>query len=155
MGKKCPAEKQKSVAKPLISAPLLLSMAISSKTSACHNSKENMSFSSSTLLTLPLSAQLRSSLFLTTLKNSENSAEVMAVSTDSHFSHLAWTQQPRKQGGLGDMKIPLLADTNHDITNKYGVMVPGAGISYRGLFIIDKEHNVRQITINDLPVGRS
>ena len=34
-------------------------------------------------------------------------------------------------------------------------MVPGAGISYRGLFIIDKEHNVRQITINDLPVGRS
>merc|ERR1712098_610680 len=81
--------------------------------------------------------------------------EVMAVSTDSHFSHLAWTQQSRKQGGLGDMKIPLLADTNHDITNKYGVMVPGAGISYRGLFIIDKEHNVRQITINDLPVGRS
>merc|ERR1711994_109713 len=63
---------------------------------------------------------------------------VMACSTDSHFSHLAWTQQSRKQGGLGPMKIPLIADTNHEITNKYGVMVPGAGISYRGLFIIDK-----------------
>merc|ERR1712179_731824 len=81
--------------------------------------------------------------------------EVMACSTDSHFSHLAWTQQSRKQGGLGDMKIPLLADTNHAIGNAYGVMVPDAGITYRGLFIIDDKHNVRQITINDLPVGRS
>jgi len=81
--------------------------------------------------------------------------EVMACSTDSHFSHLAWTQQTRKNGGLGDMQIPLLADTNHNIGKAYGVMVPEAGITYRGLFIIDKEHNVRQITINDLPVGRS
>jgi peroxiredoxin 1 len=80
---------------------------------------------------------------------------VMACSTDSHFSHLAWTQQSRKKGGLGDMKIPLIADVNHAIGNKYGVMVPEAGITYRGLFIIDDKHNVRQITINDLPVGRS
>merc|ERR1712141_905589 len=63
-------------------------------------------------------------------KFKELGCEVMAVSTDSHFSHLAWTQQSRKEGGLGNMKIPLLADTNHDITNKYGVMVPNAGISY-------------------------
>lgn len=80
---------------------------------------------------------------------------VMACSTDSHFSHLAWNNTPRKQGGLGDMKIPLLADTNHAIGKSYGVMVPDAGITYRGLFIIDAEHKVRQITINDLPVGRS
>jgi peroxiredoxin 1 len=81
--------------------------------------------------------------------------EVMACSTDSHFSHLAWTQQTRKMGGLGDMKIPLLADTNHSIGKKYGVLVPDAGITYRGLFIIDNQHKVRQITVNDLPVGRS
>lgn len=81
--------------------------------------------------------------------------EVLACSTDSHFSHLAWTQQSRKAGGLGEMKIPLLADTNHNIGNKYGCMVPDAGITYRGLFIIDDQHNVRQITVNDLPVGRN
>lgn len=81
--------------------------------------------------------------------------EVMACSTDSHFSHLAWTEVPRKKGGIGSMDIPLLADTNHSIGKKYGVMVPEAGITYRGLFIIDKEQNVRQITVNDLPVGRS
>jgi len=81
--------------------------------------------------------------------------EVVACSTDSHFSHLAWTQQSRKQGGLGDMQIPILADLNHEVCKKYGTLVPGDGIAYRALFIIDKEHNVRQITINDLPVGRS
>lgn len=81
--------------------------------------------------------------------------EVLACSTDSHFSHLAWTQQSRKMGGIGEMKIPLIADTNHSIGKAYGVMVPDAGITYRGLFIIDSEHNLRQITINDLPVGRS
>merc|ERR1712168_1045610 len=80
--------------------------------------------------------------------------EVLACSTDSHFSHLAWTQQSRKNGGIGSMNIPLLADTNHSIGKSYGVMVPDAGITYRGLFIIDKEHNLRQITINDLPVVR-
>jgi len=85
----------------------------------------------------------------------ELGCEVLACSTDSHFSHLAWTQQSRKQGGIGEMNIPLLADTNHDIGKKYGVMIPDAGICYRGLFIIDKAHNLRQITINDLPVGRS
>lgn len=85
----------------------------------------------------------------------EIGCEVMACSTDSHFSHLAWTEVPRKKGGIGSMDIPLLADTNHSIGKKYGVMVPEAGITYRGLFIIDKEQNVRQITVNDLPVGRS
>lgn len=85
----------------------------------------------------------------------ELDCNVMACSTDSQFSHMAWTQQSRKKGGLGDMKIPLIADTNHSIGKKYGVLVPDAGLTYRGLFIIDANHKVRQITINDLPVGRS
>lgn len=53
------------------------------------------------------------------------------------------------------MKIPLIGDINHKIGNKYGVMMKDAGITYRGLFIIDDKHKIRQITINDLPVGRS
>ena len=53
------------------------------------------------------------------------------------------------------MQIPLVSDLNHSIGKDYGVMVPDAGITYRGLFIIDDKQNVRQITINDLPVGRS
>jgi len=81
--------------------------------------------------------------------------EVLACSTDSQFSHLAWTNTPRKQGGLGQMKIPLLADKAMTISRDYGVLMEEAGISFRGLFIIDDKGTLRQITINDLPVGRS
>jgi alkyl hydroperoxide reductase subunit AhpC len=81
--------------------------------------------------------------------------EVIAASTDSHFSHFAWVSQPRKQGGLGDMNIPLLADKTGEIAKAYGVYKEDEGIAFRGLFIIDDKQNLRQITINDLPVGRS
>jgi peroxiredoxin (alkyl hydroperoxide reductase subunit C) len=80
--------------------------------------------------------------------------EVIACSTDSHFSHLAWVNTPRKQGGLGEMKIPLLADKSMDVAKAYGVLKEDAGIAFRGLFIIDAEGNLRQVIVNDLPVGR-
>ncbi|XP_011694281.1 PREDICTED: peroxiredoxin 1 [Wasmannia auropunctata] len=80
---------------------------------------------------------------------------VIAASTDSHFSHLAWINTPRKQGGLGEMNIPLLADKSSKIARDYGVLDEQSGIAFRGLFIIDDKQNLRQVTINDLPVGRS
>lgn len=81
--------------------------------------------------------------------------EVIAASCDSHFSHLAWVNTPRKEGGLGQMAIPLLADKSGKIARDYGVYNEETGIPFRGLFIIDKKGNLRQITVNDLPVGRS
>jgi len=80
--------------------------------------------------------------------------EVVGCSTDSNFTHLAWVQQPRKQGGLGEMKIPLLADPSHKITREYGILNEEQGLAFRGLFIIDGKGILRQITVNDLPVGR-
>jgi peroxiredoxin (alkyl hydroperoxide reductase subunit C) len=82
-------------------------------------------------------------------------SEVVGVSTDSHFSHLAWVNLARKEGGLGGLKYPLLSDFHKTISRDYGVLIDGAGIALRGLFIIDPQGVVRQITINDLPVGRS
>ncbi|XP_071477024.1 peroxiredoxin-1-like [Diadema antillarum] len=81
--------------------------------------------------------------------------EVIASSVDSHFSHLAWINTPRKQGGLGPMKIPLLSDMNKKVAEDYGVLLKDAGIALRGLFLIDPEGIVRHLSINDLPVGRS
>lgn len=81
--------------------------------------------------------------------------EVIACSTDSHFSHLAWINTPRKQGGLGGLDIPLLADKSQKIARDYGVLDEESGIPFRGLFIIDGNQKLRQITVNDLPVGRS
>jgi len=85
-------------------------------------------------------------------------AEVIAVSVDSKFAHLAWTNQPRDQGGLGKIALPLVSDITKSIARDYGVLVtegPDAGVSLRGLFIISEKGIVRQATMNDLPVGRS
>lgn len=81
--------------------------------------------------------------------------EVIGVSTDSHFTHLAWINTPRKQGGLGELNIPLLADKSMNVSRAYGVLDEESGIPFRGLYIIDGQQKLRQITVNDLPVGRS
>jgi len=81
--------------------------------------------------------------------------EVIGISTDSHFSHLAWINTPRKQGGLGGLSYPLVSDFNKTISKDYGVLIEEAGIALRGLFIIDPQGVIRQMSINDLPVGRS
>lgn len=65
--------------------------------------------------------------------------EVIAASCDSHFSHLAWVNTSRKEGGLGSMAIPLLADKSGKIARSYGVYDEETGIPFRGLFIIDKK----------------
>eukprot|EP01064_Diplonema_japonicum_P009200 TRINITY_DN1667_c14_g1_i1.p2 TRINITY_DN1667_c14_g1~~TRINITY_DN1667_c14_g1_i1.p2 ORF type:complete len:236 (+),score=77.69 TRINITY_DN1667_c14_g1_i1:60-710(+) len=84
----------------------------------------------------------------------EIGCQVLACSVDSHFSHLAWTQQPRNKGGLGETQIPLIADLDKSIARNYGVLLP-AGVALRGLFVIDGKGTVRSSVINDLPVGRS
>ncbi|EDV25321.1 Peroxiredoxin-2 [Trichoplax sp. H2] len=86
----------------------------------------------------------------------ELNTQVIACSIDSEYSHLAWTTASRKDGGLGgNLNIPLLADITKKISNDYGVLLQNAGISLRGLFIIDGNGTLRQATVNDLPVGRS
>ncbi|CAG5077389.1 Oidioi.mRNA.OKI2018_I69.PAR.g8699.t1.cds [Oikopleura dioica] len=85
----------------------------------------------------------------------EINCEVVAASCDSQFTHLAWMNQPKKEGGLGEVDIPIIADTNHALSKAFGVLKKDEGIPYRGLFIIDNNDVIRQITINDLPVGRS
>lgn len=82
-------------------------------------------------------------------------AEVVGVSVDSHFTSLAWTNTPRAEGGLGTLDIPLLSDLTHAIAKDYGVYLEDNGVALRGLFIIDPKGVLRQITMNDLPVGRS
>ncbi|MCL4137984.1 UNVERIFIED_CONTAM: hypothetical protein GTU68_001303 [Idotea baltica] len=80
--------------------------------------------------------------------------EVVACSTDSHFSHLAWVNTSRKEGGLGQMDIPLLADKTMAVSKAYGVLKEDDGVAFRGLFVIDNNQVLRQVTVNDLPVGR-
>jgi len=80
--------------------------------------------------------------------------EVIGVSVDSHFSHLAWRNTPRDQGGLGQINYPLVADLNKQIARDYDVLLNDA-VALRGLFLIDKAGVVRHQVVNDLPLGRS
>eukprot|EP00735_Rhodelphis_limneticus_P014833 TRINITY_DN892_c0_g1::TRINITY_DN892_c0_g1_i1::g.25400::m.25400 TRINITY_DN892_c0_g1::TRINITY_DN892_c0_g1_i1::g.25400 ORF type:complete len:283 (-),score=99.59,sp/P35705/PRDX3_BOVIN/54.35/2e-82,AhpC-TSA/PF00578.16/7.6e-38,Redoxin/PF08534.5/7.6e-15,1-cysPrx_C/PF10417.4/1.7e-14 TRINITY_DN892_c0_g1_i1:715-1494(-) len=82
-------------------------------------------------------------------------AELIAISTDTPESHLAWIRTPRRAGGLGGLNIPLAADVTKNIANQYGVLLEDAGIALRGLFIINPQGVLEQATINNLPVGRS
>ncbi|CAL4968970.1 unnamed protein product [Urochloa decumbens] len=81
--------------------------------------------------------------------------EILGVSIDSVFSHLAWVQTDRKSGGLGDLKYPLVSDVTKSISKSFGVLIPDQGIALRGLFIIDKEGVIQHSTINNLAIGRS
>jgi peroxiredoxin (alkyl hydroperoxide reductase subunit C) len=81
--------------------------------------------------------------------------QVVGVSVDSKFSHFAWVSTPKAQGGIEGVTYPLVSDLNKTISSDYDVLVEGAGIAYRGLFLIDKEGVVRHQVVNDLPLGRN
>ena len=84
----------------------------------------------------------------------QRNTEVLGVSVDSHFSHLAWRNTDRKTGGLGQIDYPLVADLNKSISADYGVLADG-GIAFRGLFLIDKQGIVQHALVNNLPLGRN
>jgi len=81
--------------------------------------------------------------------------EILGISVDSEFSHLAWIQTDRKFGGVGDINYPLVSDIKKEISAAYNVLDPTAGIALRGLFIIDKDGILQHATINNLAFGRS
>jgi peroxiredoxin (alkyl hydroperoxide reductase subunit C) len=82
-------------------------------------------------------------------------AEVVACSTDSHFSHLAWLGTPRKKGGIEGVGYPILADFNKTVSRDYGVLVEDSGVALRGTFIIDKQGVVQSQVVNQLGIGRN
>jgi peroxiredoxin 2/4 len=76
------------------------------------------------------------------------------VSVDSEFSHLAWIQTDRKEGGVGDLNYPLVSDIKKEISLAFNVLTDD-GIALRGLFLIDKDGVIQHSTINNLAFGRS
>ena len=85
---------------------------------------------------------------------SSKNTEVLAVSVDSKYSHLAWIQTPRNQGGIGDIEYPLVSDLKKEICASYNVLNED-GEADRGLFIINPQGMVMHMTVNKAPVGRN
>lgn len=84
----------------------------------------------------------------------ERNTQIIGISVDSKFSHLAWRNTPIDQGGIGPIHFPLVSDLTKEIARDYGVLVNDA-VALRGTFIIDKAGIVRHATLNDLPIGRN
>lgn len=80
--------------------------------------------------------------------------EVVGVSIDSEFTHLAWKNTPVANGGIGQVKYTLIADIKHAIAKAYDVELDG-GVALRGSFLIDRDGIVRHQVVNDLPLGRN
>nr|YP_009295659.1 thiol-specific antioxidant protein [Mastocarpus papillatus]AOL58143.1 thiol-specific antioxidant protein [Mastocarpus papillatus] len=80
--------------------------------------------------------------------------EVLAISVDSEYSHLAWLQTDRDSGGLGDLNYPLVSDLTKQISLSYNVLTK-KGTALRGLFIIDKEGIIQHSLVNNLDFGRN
>ena len=83
----------------------------------------------------------------------DRNVEVIGVSIDSHFTHLAWKNTPINKGGIGQVGYPMVADIKHEICKAYDVEAD-AGVAFRGSFLIDKSGIVRHQIVNDLPLGR-
>ncbi|MCE5267429.1 MAG: peroxiredoxin [Planctomycetaceae bacterium] len=88
-------------------------------------------------------------------KFQKKNTQVIGCSVDSEFTHLAWKNTPRSQGGIGPIGFPLVSDLTKKISADYGVLLAEAGVALRGLFLVDKQGIVRHALINDLPLGRN
>ncbi|HQQ78242.1 MAG TPA: peroxiredoxin [Thermoanaerobaculia bacterium] len=82
-------------------------------------------------------------------------AEVLGASVDSKYSHLAWTEKPREQGGIEGLAYPLLEDLGKELAEEYGVLDETGKVALRGLFLIDPDGVVQHATVNNNSVGRS
>ncbi len=79
---------------------------------------------------------------------------VIGVSIDSQFSHFAWKNTAVNEGGIGQVRFPLVADLTKQISRDYDVLFDES-VALRGSFLIDKDGTVRHAVINDLPLGRN
>lgn len=84
----------------------------------------------------------------------DRGVEVIGVSVDSKFSHLAWKNTEVNKGGIGQIQYPLVADLTKSIARDYDVLM-GDAVALRGTFLIDQDGIVRHQVVNDLPLGRS
>lgn len=82
----------------------------------------------------------------------KRNADVLGVSTDTHYVHLAWRQN---HPDLRDLPFPMLADTKRELSAALGILAKEEGVPLRATFVVDPEGVIRHVTVNDLSVGRS
>jgi peroxiredoxin (alkyl hydroperoxide reductase subunit C) len=82
----------------------------------------------------------------------DREAQVLGVSTDTHYVHLAWR---KSHDDLRSLPFPMLADTRRELSAALGVLHKQEGVPLRATFIVDPQGVIRFVSVNDLNVGRS
>jgi len=82
----------------------------------------------------------------------DRDAQLLGVSIDSEFVHLAWRKDKEE---LRDLPFPMLADIKRELSTELGILDPEAGVSQRATYIVDPEGIIRFVYVTDLSVGRS
>jgi alkyl hydroperoxide reductase subunit AhpC len=82
----------------------------------------------------------------------DRDAQVLGMSTDSDYVHLAWKQNHKD---LKDLPFPMLSDIKHELSNALGIVNEAAGVCNRATFIVDPNGVIRHASVNDLKVGRN
>src|SRR5688572_2304720 len=82
----------------------------------------------------------------------ERDCEVLGLSGDTHYVHLAWR---RESAELRDLPYPMLADTKRELSQALGILHHGEGVPLRATFLVDPEGTIRHVSVNDLSVGRN
>ena len=85
----------------------------------------------------------------------KRNVEVIAVSVDSVYSHLAWLEVPRSKGGIAGISYPMIGDITKSIARDYGVLHEELGVALRGVFLLDQDNVVQYAAINNLALGRN
>lgn len=80
--------------------------------------------------------------------------QVIGVSVDSEYSHLAWKKTKVEDGGIGNVQFPIVSDLTKEIAYNYDVLLD-EGVALRGSYLIDADGTIRHAVINDLPLGRN
>ena len=82
---------------------------------------------------------------------SDRDAQLLGVSTDTHYVHLAWRKD---HPDLKDLPYPMLADTKRELSSALGVLHTD-GVPLRATFLVDPDNVIRHVSVNDLSVGRN
>jgi len=82
----------------------------------------------------------------------DRDAQVLGVSTDNEYVHLAWR---KNHPDLKDLPFPMLADVKRDLTSALGIIHPDAGVAMRATYIVDPQGVIRFASVTDMDVGRN
>src|SRR4051812_19753886 len=82
----------------------------------------------------------------------DRDAQVLSVSTDNEFVHLAWRQSHKD---LKDLTFPMVSDLKRELTSALGILDPNEGVAQRAAYIVDPEGTIRFVYVTDLNVGRN